>query len=93
MARGSNQKDPHVELNKKSQFINIYFLAANAINMLHVNNNCADIFWKFFFRDLFSGCRCYKGSGINVRKKRLPYLCSGHYFFGTDFARKSNYQL
>lgn len=69
MGRGSNQKDPHVELNKKSQFINIYFLAANAINMLHVNNNCTDIFWKSFFRDLFSGCRCYKGSGINVRKK------------------------
>ena len=43
MGRGSNQKGPNVELNKNSQFINIYFLAANAINnMLHVNNNCTD---------------------------------------------------
>ena len=43
MGRGLNQKDPNVELNKKSQFINIYFLAANAINnMIHVNKNCTD---------------------------------------------------
>ena len=53
MGRGSNQKGPNVELNKNSQFINIYFLAANAINnMLHVNNNCTDFleFWETCFQ-------------------------------------------
>lgn len=53
VGRGSNQKDPHVELNKKSQFINIYFLAVNVINMLHVNNNCTDILEKFFLETCF----------------------------------------
>lgn len=53
VGRGSNQKDPPVELNKKSQFINIYFLAANAINMLHVDNNCTDILEKMFLGTCF----------------------------------------
>ena len=41
-----------IELNKKSHFINIYLficLAADAIDMLHVNNNCTDILEKLYF--------------------------------------------
>lgn len=53
VGRGSNQKEPHVELNKKSQFINIYFFTVNAINMLHMNNNCADILEKMFLETCF----------------------------------------
>ena len=37
MGRGSNQKGPNVELNKNSQFINIYFLAANVDLNVHMN--------------------------------------------------------
>ena len=57
--------------------------------MLRVNNNCTDILEKMFLETCFQVVR-YKGSGINVKKK-LPCLSSGHYFFATDFARKSNY--
>ena len=60
--------------------------------MLHVKNNCTDILEKMFLET------CFRVVGVTkemvlMLEKMLPCLCSGHYFFGTDFARKSNYQL